>query len=332
MELQYHPSSGRRGVALLSLGPRGERVVVGVAALATALVVSLLYTAPVVLARAARREEAAAVAGSLAAARAERTRASAAFADLAARAGATGDRLTRIAFLYGIPSARWPRALDPARYLLGISEAARLSETLPIYLAALERARARLEDAERADPGIAARTPSIAPIARAVFEPATFFGPRISPWTGRPEFFAGIDLAAPEGSEVVAPADGVVVFTGTARHDPSARLWQFGNVVVVSHGARWTTAFGHLGRIDARRGQRVRRGERLGTVGKSGWALSPRVHYELWLAEGDAWRPTDPLFSILDRRLDSRVRSLEQMVATSAPEPAEPLGRGGSRP
>ena len=332
MELQYHPASGRRAVSLLSIGPRGERVLVAAAGVAAVLFASLLYTAPIVLTRAARRADSDEVSGSLGAERKRRARADGDLAALAARAGSWGDTLTKAAFLYGLPPSRWPRALDPARDLLDSPDAARAAETLPVYLAGLERARSRLAEAEAADPGLAARTPAIAPIANAVFEPAVYFGPRVSPWTGRPEFFAGLDLASAEGADVVAPADGVVLFTGRPRRDLAPRLWQFGTVVVLSHGARWTTAFGHLARADVRRGQRLRRGDRIGTVGKSGWALSPRLHYELWLADGKAARPTDPLFAILDRRVDKGRRSLEQMLATSAPEPAEALPSAAARP
>ena len=139
------------------------------------------------------------------------------------------------------------------------------------------------------------------------------------------EFFCGLDLAAPEGTAVVAPADGRVVFTGRARRDLAPRLWQFGTLVVIAHGPGLATLFGHLDRAEVRRGDAVKRGQRLGVVGKTGWALSPRVHYELWRLESGRLRPTDPLFAILDGRLDDRHRSLEQMRATSAPEPWDPL-------
>lgn len=330
MELQYHPGSGRGAVAAFSVGPAGERVLLFLLALAAGLTLSLWVTAPIVLARAVRGQRYAGASRQLAAATAvdaEMRRRAAALADAGSR---WGDRLTRIAFLYGVSPARWPRALDPARGLLASPEARRILETLPAYTRALERGRSLLAEMEAADPSLPARSPSVVPV-QGPFEPAAFFGPRVSPWTGEEEFFRGLDLAAPEGTAVVAPGGGTVIFTGRARRRLHARLWQLGNLVVIWHGPSFVTLFGHLSSIEVRRGERVRRAQRIGTVGQSGWALSPRLHYELWRREDGQLRPTDPLFAVTDRMLDPERRSLEQMLGTSAPGPLEPLpgGRGG---
>ena len=326
MELQFHPSTGRRAVAVLPLGPRSQRLLVAAAALAAAALVSLWGTVPAVLVRVSRDSELPARERELEAARRAESAALGRGAALAERALDSGDRMSKIAFLYGVEPARWPRSLDPARGLLmGRPDADRLPLELDVYLRGLERALAALEEAETADPTLAARTPSIAPIGGDLYEPAVLFGPRVSPWTGQEEFFTGLDLAAPEGTAVVAPADGRVVFTGRARRDLAPRLWQFGTLVVLSHGPGLATLFGHLDRAEARRGDRVKRGQRLGVVGKTGWTQSPRVHYELWRLADGRLRPTDPLFAILDGRLDDRHRSLEQMRGTSAPEPYDPL-------
>lgn len=325
MELQYHPASGRRTVAAASLGARGQRLLLLLLALATLLSVSLWWTAPAALARARRKAKSPAVARELNAARAADARARRQAASLAERGLAWGDDLAKIAFLYGVPPSRWPRILDPALGMLFRADANLLADGIPAYLRGLDRARALLASREAEDPQLPARTPSIVPISAAIYEPAAFFGPRVSPWTGEGEFFCGLDLAAPEGAAVVAPADGRVVFTGRARREAAPRLWQFGSLVVIAHGSESATLFGHLGRIEVRRGDSVRRGQRLGAVGKTGWALSPRLHYELWKPQGGLLRPTDPLFAILDRRVDARHRSLEQMLATSAPEPAGTL-------
>jgi murein DD-endopeptidase MepM/ murein hydrolase activator NlpD len=324
VELQYHPATGRRTVSAVSLGARGERAVVFVATIALLLSASLWWTVPAVLRRATRKVESRTAAAVLPAARDEDARVRAQTGAFAQRELAWGDRLARVAFLYGIAPSRWPRALDPARGLLAGSDPGRLASELRDYLAALERGRATLAAAEAEDPGLAARTPSIVPISGAC-EPAAVFGPRVSPWTGQEEFFSGLDLAAAEGSAVVAPAEGRVVFAGRLRRERTPRLWQFGNLVIIAHGPGAATLYGHLSRIDVRRGDRVRRGQRIGAVGKSGWAISPRLHYELWRPQPNGWRPTDPEFAILDRRLDERHRSLEQMLATSAPGPAETL-------
>jgi murein DD-endopeptidase MepM/ murein hydrolase activator NlpD len=163
------------------------------------------------------------------------------------------------------------------------------------------------------------------PLASELVEPSAVFGPRVSPWTGTEEFFTGLDLAAPAGSAVIAPADGTVLFAGRVAASQRSRWWRFGNLVVVSHGEGGATLFGPLGRIEVRRGDHVRRGRRLGSVGATGWAMSPVLHYEYWREREGRLSPTDPRFAILDRRLDRHDVSLEKMDATSAPEPIEPL-------
>jgi murein DD-endopeptidase MepM/ murein hydrolase activator NlpD len=326
VEIQYHPSTGRRAVTVWPLGPAGERLLVVAGAVAALAFVSLWATVPAVLARLSRDAELPGRVRDLEAARHAEAAAQREVSGTAARALAWGDRLSKIAFVYGIESARWPRALDPARgLLLGPPDTERLPAEVEVYLRGLERARETLEGVESSDPTLASRTPSIVPIGGDLYEPAALFGPRVSPWTGQEEFFCGLDLAAPEGTAVVAPADGRVVFTGRARRDLAPRLWQFGTLVVISHGPGLATLFGHLDRAEARRGDLVKRGQRLGVVGRTGWAQSPRVHYELWRLEGGRFRPTDPLFAILDGGLDDRHRSLEQMRATSAPEPWDSL-------
>ena len=324
MELQFHPATGRRTVFAVSLGRFGERAAIAALAAVTVFVMSLWVTAPAVLRRESRRERSDAALRDLDALRRAEGEGRASASALAARALRWQDELNRVAFLYGVDPARWPRALDPGRGLLAADGVLAL-EGAPVAVRALERGRRVLESLEAADPELASRIPSLAPIADAPFEPAALFGPRVSPWTGESEFFAGLDLAAPEGSAVITPAAGRVVFTGRAPRSVQPRLWQFGNLVVIAHGPAFATVFGHLSSIAVRRGAAVARGQRLGGVGSTGWALSPRLHYELWRRDGGAWTPTDPLFSILDRRLDSRHLSLEQMRATSAPGPPEPL-------
>ena len=164
-----------------------------------------------------------------------------------------------------------------------------------------------------------------------MFEPSAYFGPRRSPWTSEEEFLPGVEIAAPAGSAVVVPGEGLVVFAGNVRRGLPGALWQLGNIVVIYHGARAATLFGHLARIDVRAGQRVVRGARLGTVGTSGWAVSPQLHYEYWRPDGTTLRPTDPFFTVLDVALERRPYSLEQMEATWAPGPLDPLPGIGIR-
>ena len=84
----------------------------------------------------------------------------------------------------------------------------------------------------------------------------------------------GIDFAAPAGTKVKAAAEGTVEFVGEQTG--------YGNVIIVKHEGRYSTAYGHLSRFAPRLhvGQRVAQGEVIGYVGKTGWATGPHLHYE----------------------------------------------------
>lgn len=325
MEIQFHPATGRGTVRTLAFGPTGERVVAALAGGATLAALLLWVTAPVSVRRWLREANALELARETEAARSERARSAALAASLRQRALDRGDLLNRIAFLYELSPAAWPRVLAPERGVLGAADAEAVSVGLSAYARGLEKGRELLEEREGADPDLPSRVPAILPISGRVCEPAAFFGPRVSPWTGAQEFFTGLELAAPEGAAVVAAGAGVVVFAGSVRASPAGRLWQLGNLVVVSHGASGVTLYGHLAKIEVRRGQRVARRQKLGTAGKTGWSLAPGLHYEYWRAGAEGLRPTDPFFAVLDERRQIGQASLERMAATSAPGSAEVL-------
>lgn len=320
MEFQFHPASRRGSVRSLVLGDRGEKAVIVLAAAAGAALVSLWITVPTAAVRAMRRERSASLERDVVEARSQKRDLEKRAAGLRDRIREEADLLSRIAFLYGVEPRQWPRALAPEAGVLSARDLDGLAEGLVRTLPALARARVILESREAADPSLAERTPARLPLSGELVEPAAFFGPRVSPWTGAEEFFAGLDLAAPSGTAVVAPAAGTVVFAGRVAPSMRSSLSRFGNLVVLTHGAAGATLYGHLGKIEVRRGQRVRPGERLGSVGATGWAMSPVLHYEFWRIRGaGGLAPTDPRFAILDRRLGLSGASLERMTATSAP-------------
>ena len=101
----------------------------------------------------------------------------------------------------------------------------------------------------------------------------SLFGPRKDPFTGRPEFHTGIDIGAPDGTEVHAARDGAVSETG--------RNEELGNYVVLNHPGGYQTVYGHLSVIGVTINQRVSAGEVLGAVGHTGRATGPHLHFEV---------------------------------------------------
>jgi murein DD-endopeptidase MepM/ murein hydrolase activator NlpD len=98
-------------------------------------------------------------------------------------------------------------------------------------------------------------------------EVTSCFGPR---W-GR--LHAGVDLAAPHGTAVVAAGAGVVVAAG-----PNGG---YGNTILIDHGDGWLTHYGHLSAIDVEVGRRVKAGEQIGDEGSTGHSTGPHLHFEV---------------------------------------------------
>ncbi len=101
------------------------------------------------------------------------------------------------------------------------------------------------------------------------------YGIRMSPLTGEKGYHRGIDIAAPVGTPIYAPAGGVVTFSGKKEG--------FGNVVMISHGQGVVTVYAHNAQNLAKAGQVLSQGDQLGTVGNTGRSTGPHVHYEVWV-------------------------------------------------
>ena len=94
--------------------------------------------------------------------------------------------------------------------------------------------------------------------------------PVLSKWRSH----KGVDYAAPRGTPIRASGDGKIIFAGTKGG--------YGRLIVIRHGGRYTTAYGHLHRYakGARTGRKVKQGQIIGYVGSSGLATGPHLHYE----------------------------------------------------
>lgn len=104
----------------------------------------------------------------------------------------------------------------------------------------------------------------------------SLFGYRTSPFSRRTEFHRGLDISAPRGTRIVAPADGIVVSTN----------WNsgYGLILTINHGYGVITRYAHISQSYVKPGQRVRRGERVAAVGVTGRTTGSHLHYEVILS------------------------------------------------
>lgn len=84
----------------------------------------------------------------------------------------------------------------------------------------------------------------------------------------------GINIKAPKGTPVRAAENGVVVYSGS-------KLEGYGNLVLVRHQDKWMTAYAHLDKTLIKKGDVVKRGQAIGTVGSSGQVDTPQLHFEV---------------------------------------------------
>jgi murein DD-endopeptidase MepM/ murein hydrolase activator NlpD len=150
-------------------------------------------------------------------------------------------------------------------------------------------------------------TPAIQPISnKSLNRIASGFGYRIDPVYKTVKMHAGLDFAAPQGTPVYATANGTVTIAGNTGDG-------YGNHVAINHGYGYETLYGHMYRVKARRGQRVKRGEVIGYVGSTGKSTGPHCHYEVHKND----RPVDPVYFFYNDLTPEQFDRLLKMAAAS---------------
>lgn len=204
-----------------------------------------------------------------------------------------GDTLYSIAFRYGLDYrevARW-NGID-SRYFIYAGQRLRLT---PPPERAAGRAPARPQTASRpsssssASPSRSASSPSAASSSTTTGTagPVRWQWPHGGPiiqgfGRGQPAN-KGIDIAGREGEAVQAAAHGEVVYAGNG-------LLGYGNLVIINHDRRYLSAYAHNSRIFVREGDKVKAGEKIAEIGKTG-ATRAMLHFEI-RRDGN---PVDPL-------------------------------------
>jgi len=124
------------------------------------------------------------------------------------------------------------------------------------------------------DPDYLRSIPAIQPIYNDNLKfPVYGFGEKIDHVYKSLVFHPGIDYAAPEGTLVFATANGKI--------EKAGRIRGLGNRIIIDHGNGYKTLYAHLDEIKVFQGKKIKRGDKIATVGLTGKSLIPHLHYEV---------------------------------------------------
>jgi len=228
-----------------------------------------------------------------------------------------GQSLFRISQAYKVPVAKLleanrlkantPLKVGQRLFIPGAKAVLKVEASRPLTLRERENLERSLQDEVAAPP-----PPSSEPPAPHVKTDGLFVwpivGPLNSPFGPRwGKFHAGIDIGSPQYQEVVAAADGEVLYASETHGG-------LGKAVVLQHGDGLRTVYAHLSIIVVEEGQTVRQGQAIGGVGSTGHATGPHLHFEV-RRNGTALNPQD----FLPATIDDLVRDLSRSTETKNP-------------
>ena len=152
-----------------------------------------------------------------------------------------------------------------------------------------------------------AAIPAIQPVSnKDLRHVASGFGYRIDPVYKVTKFHAGLDFTASQGTPIYATANGVV-------KEADYNAGGYGNHVIINHGYGYETLYGHMYRIKARVGQKIKRGEVIGYVGNTGKSTGPHCHYEVH----KSGQPVDPVYYFYNDLTPEQYNRLLKLAAAS---------------
>ena len=151
-----------------------------------------------------------------------------------------------------------------------------------------------------------ASTPAIQPLSnRDLNRLSSGFGYRIDPVYKTVKFHPGLDFSAPQGTPIYATAEGTVQTAGNLGNG-------YGNHIVIQHGYSYSTLYGHMSRLKAKRGQRVKRGEVIGYVGSTGKSTGSHLHYEVFKGR----KRLDPIYFFYNDLTPEQYQQILKLAAS----------------
>jgi hypothetical protein len=120
---------------------------------------------------------------------------------------------------------------------------------------------------------------------------ASGFGMRLHPILKVKKMHTGVDFTAPKGTPIYATGDGIVTLVTTV-------FGGYGKYIEIDHGFGFKTRYAHLNDFTIRQGQKVKRGDQIGTVGNTGSSTAPHIHYEV-MKDGRYVNPVNYFFKDL---------------------------------
>jgi len=131
--------------------------------------------------------------------------------------------------------------------------------------------KARVAEAEALDNALLS-VPFGHPVGVETYRTSSY-GLRKDPFTKRPTFHEGLDFGGQRLAPIVATADGKIIFSG--------RNGGYGRSVEIDHGHGFVTRYGHMHKLNVKRGQIVKKGDKIGGMGSTGRSTATHLHYEI---------------------------------------------------
>jgi murein DD-endopeptidase MepM/ murein hydrolase activator NlpD len=155
-----------------------------------------------------------------------------------------------------------------------------------------------------------AAIPAIIPVEKFSLEQVgTSIGDKIHPYYKTLVYHDGMDLLSHYGTNVLATADGEVVRVEMLKKG-------MGTTIVIDHGDEIQTQYSHLNEVYVRKGTKVKRGDRIATVGTSGMTFAPALHYKVFRG-GRAVEPIDYFFADVSPQVGRQMVIISQSTGQS---------------